>query len=164
MKKAVFLDRDGIINKERGDYTYREEDFVFLPDLFEVLRNFEKNDYQLVVVTNQGGIAKGKYSLDEFRALDKWMIEKLANEGVKVLKTFFSPDHEVSTESISRKPESILFERALSLYNIDPKKSFMIGDSQRDIDAAERVGIKGIKVDANTSLKEIEHLIVKDEQ
>jgi len=155
MIKTVFLDRDGVINRERGTYTWRIEDFEFLPGLFDKLKEFIQQGYQIIVVTNQGGIAKGMYSMEEFRKLNNWMHEQFVKNQIAVLQTYFSPDHDDHTKSLSRKPAGILFERAIAKYNVDVSQSVMIGDSQRDIEAAEKNGIKGILIEANTSLKDV---------
>jgi len=160
MNKAVFLDRDGVINRERGEYTFKQDDFEFLPDLFNVLKEFQEQGYLLIVITNQGGIAKGLYSIEEFRKLNQWMLRTLNEHGLKVLKTYYSPDHNGFSKSLSRKPEGILFERAMHQYNIDPTQSFMIGDSQRDVDAAEKNKIKGILIKANSSLEKVKGIIL----
>jgi len=160
MNKAVFLDRDGVINRERGEYTYRQEDFEFLPGLFDTLKVFQEAGFILVVVTNQGGIAKGIYSIEAFRKLNENMLRTFNEHGLKIKKTYYSPDHDNHTNSLSRKPEGILFERAIHQYNIDPSLSFMIGDSQRDIDAAEKNGIKGILIPANSSLEKVKDIVL----
>ena len=160
MKKIIFLDRDGVINHERGDYTYKIEDFVFLSGLFETLSELVNHGYEFVVITNQGGIAKGRYSLDEFRALNDWMINRFKEEGITILKTYFSPDHDDYSKSLSRKPQSILFERAIHHFDVDVSESWMIGDSQRDIDAAEKVDVKGILVKANAPVVEWKNRIL----
>ena len=81
MYKAVFLDRDGVINQEIGDYVYKIEDFKFNIGLFTALRLLKEYDYKLIIVTNQGGIAKGKYTHDEVNDLHNFMLEKFLEEG-----------------------------------------------------------------------------------
>ncbi len=162
MRKVIFLDRDGIINRERGEYTFRQKDFVFNDDLFDFLLDFKKLEYQFVIITNQGGIAKGLYDISEFRSLTRWMESEFEANGVPILKTYFSPDHDDYSRSLSRKPASMLFERAIDQFDIDVASSIMIGDSQRDIDAAMKVGVRGILIEANSSLYNIKNLILEN--
>ena len=89
MNKAVFLDRDGVINQEIGDYVYKIEDFKFNTGLFTGLRLLQEYDYKLIIVTNQGGIAKGRYTLDEVNEVHNFMLEKLLEEGIKIDDVYF---------------------------------------------------------------------------
>ncbi len=80
--KVIFLDRDGVINKERGDYTWLREQFVFTDNLFEFLRKQRDKGFQFVVITNQGGINKGLYEKEHIEELHNWMIGRMADEGI----------------------------------------------------------------------------------
>lgn len=158
--KAVFLDRDGVINVERGDYTWRIEDFVFREGLFDSLRAFQKAGYGLIVITNQGGIAKGRYTSADFDALTDWMLERLDSEGVHIDDIFYSPHHQDHGLSLDRKPDSLMIERALHRHRLDPALCVMIGDSERDIFAAEKVGVRGILIGPDTPWPTIENQVV----
>ena len=113
MNKAVFLDRDGVINKEIGDYVYKIEDFIFNIGLFTALRLLQEYDYKLIVVTNQGGIAKGRYTHDEVNELHNFMLEKLLEEGIKIDDVYFCPHHHTIAPCLCRKPNSIMIEKQL---------------------------------------------------
>src|SRR5512137_1550239 len=105
MIKALFLDRDGVINIHEG-YTYRIEDFRFKPGIFETCRRYSGQGYNIFVVTNQAGIAKGIFSETDFLILTKWMIEKLRDERITIEKVYYCPHHPSITGSCScRKPE-----------------------------------------------------------
>lgn len=154
MKKAVFLDRDGVINVERG-YTHRLEDFVILPDLIEVLQLLQKKGYLLIVISNQSGIAKGLYKQSDVEILHKFMVEEFTKNGIKLSEIYYCVHHPDVTKCICRKPDSLFVEKGLARFNIDAKQSYFIGDKERDTEAAEKAGVKGILIEANTSLKTI---------
>lgn len=142
-QKCVFLDRDGVLNRERGDYTFRLEDFEVLPRVPEALALLKQHGYLLIVVTNQGGIAKGLFSKSEVMACH----QKLQVSCENLLDAiYYAPSHPNYSESLSRKPDSLMLERAIAKFNIDPAQSWMIGDSMRDLEAAEKVGVKSILV------------------
>lgn len=143
MNKCVFLDRDGVLNVERGDYTYRLEDFQIIDGVKEALIILKNAGFYLVIITNQGGIAKGIYSKDDYMKCHDYLMKE-TNEIIDDM--FYSPYHPDFTESLSRKPDSLMLERAIAKYNIDTSKSWMIGDSDRDIEAANKLGVKGIRV------------------
>jgi D-glycero-D-manno-heptose 1,7-bisphosphate phosphatase len=154
MNKAVFLDRDGVINVERG-YTHRLEDFTILPDLIEVLQLLQKKNYLLIVISNQSGIAKGLYKQSEVEVLHKYMIDEFAKNGITLSEIYYCIHHPDISNCICRKPDSLFVEKALARFNIDASKSYFIGDKERDTEAAEKGGVKGILIEANISLKTI---------
>ncbi|MCS6795872.1 MAG: HAD family hydrolase [Raineya sp.] len=149
MKKAVFLDRDGVLNVERGEYTYKIEDFVLEYRVCEALQMLKEAGYLLIVITNQGGIAKGIYT-----AQDVWNCHEFLQRkcGYLIDDLYYSPYHPEFSNSLSRKPESLLFERAMARYQIEPSVSFMIGDSERDLIPAQKLGLQTIKVGSPTQL------------
>jgi len=150
--KAIFLDRDGVLNRELGDYTTCLKDFEILPTVFEALKNLQDKGFLLIVITNQGGIAKGRYSLKNLYEMHNYFVSECKKNGVVITDIFFSPHHEIFTQSLTRKPASLMLERAVALYNIDISKSYMIGDSPRDIEAASRINIRGLMIPSNTSI------------
>ena len=153
--KVVFLDRDGVINVERGDYTFKPNDFEFVPGLFDNLRVLQKEGFQFIIITNQGGIAKGLYGHEEVIYLNSVISKRFSKEGLELVDIFYSPYHSDFSKSLSRKPDSLMLEKAIAIYNVNVKKSFMIGDSKRDVDAAERVGIKGFRCKPNENIRKI---------
>lgn len=161
MNKAVFLDRDGVINHDPGDYTKSWEEFRFNPGVFDSLRRFQEAGYLLIIVTNQGGIAKGLYSQADYEHLTARMLAAFEAEGVRIAEVYHSPHHEVTGRSLTRKPGSLLIERAVYKYNISPENSYMIGDKERDIFAGEAVGVQGIQIPVNSPLATIEQKILQ---
>ena len=149
--KALFLDRDGVINRERGEYTYKVADFDILPSVFKSLKTAQEKGYKLIVITNQGGIAKGLYTHKDVSLAHEFLKSELAKHSIFLTDIFYSPHHQDFSKSLDRKPDSLMFEKAIALYNIDVSKSLMIGDSDRDIIASNKVGVKGIKIEPNTS-------------
>ena len=154
MNKAIFLDRDGVINRERG-FTYRLEDFEILPGLIEALKEFRKRGYLLVVVSNQSGIAKGLYTQADVEMLHKYLVSTLKMEGIAFDEIYYCVHHPDVSKCICRKPDSLFVEKAIARFEINPAKSFFIGDKERDIEAAHKAGVKGIMIEANTLLSEI---------
>ena len=153
--KALFLDRDGVINRERGEYTFKVEDFEILPSVLESLKLAQEKGYKLIVITNQGGIAKGIYTHEDVAKAHRYLEQELAKSGIILTDIFYSPHHQDYSKSLDRKPDSLMLEKAMAIYNINPDQSIMIGDSERDIIASEKVGVKGIKIEPNSSILDI---------
>ena len=154
MTKAIFLDRDGIINTERG-YTYRLEDFVILPDLMEVLQLFQKQGYLLVIVSNQSGIAKKLYTQEDVETIHAYLLNQFEINNIRISEIYYCVHHPDVSRCICRKPDSLFVEKALARFHIDASDSYFIGDKERDVEAAEKAGVKGILVPSNSSLKTI---------
>lgn len=152
MERAIFLDRDGVINRETGNYITSPGDFEVLPGVGEALRILQHKGYKLIVITNQGGIDKGLYSHGILEEIHCKMKAHLAGSGVELTDIFYSPYHPDYTNSLSRKPDSLLLEKAIAKYSIDVQGSYLIGDTDRDIEAAKKVGVRGIKIASNTDL------------
>lgn len=141
--KCVFLDRDGVLNRERGDYTYRLEDFEVLPRVPEALALLKENGYLLIIITNQAGVAKGLYQREDVLACH----QKLQDSCETLIDAiYYAPHHPSYSESLSRKPDCLMFEKALAKFNIDPEASWMVGDSLRDLQAAAKVGVASVLV------------------
>ncbi|WP_210490766.1 D-glycero-alpha-D-manno-heptose-1,7-bisphosphate 7-phosphatase [Rufibacter aurantiacus] len=142
-RKAVFLDRDGVLNVERGDYTWRTQDFEVCAGVPEALALLKEMGYLLIVVTNQAGITKGLYSKADVLACH----QKLQDACGQLLDDLYmAPGHPSVSESLSRKPDSLMLERAIAKYNLDPMACWLVGDQPRDIQAAAKCGISGILV------------------
>ena len=155
MKKAVFLDRDGVINEDSG-YVSSVENFKFIHGVFETLKEFRKLGFLLIIVTNQSGIARGFYSLEDFMVLNEFMLDEFAKNGIKIDKVYFCP-HGADENCECRKPRAGMILQALSEFDIDPQKSFLIGDKPSDIEAAKNANLANayqIGIDG-ANLKEI---------
>jgi D-glycero-D-manno-heptose 1,7-bisphosphate phosphatase len=155
MNKVAFLDRDGVINRELGDYVFSPERFEFTEGLFPALRLLQEKGYQLIVITNQGGIAKGRYGHEAVEQTHAYMQAKLEEEGVQLTAIYYCPHHDTVSACLCRKPGSLMLEKAIARCKVDVSQSFMIGDNPRDVQAAEQVGLKGVLIKANENMLKI---------
>jgi D-glycero-D-manno-heptose 1,7-bisphosphate phosphatase len=144
--KAVFLDRDGVINEEKG-YVGFWKDFVFIEGVQEFLRKAKDKGYRLVIVTNQAGVAHGYYTEADYAALTSAYTKALKEQGVELDRVAHCYHHtngkrdDYRRSSFWRKPNpGMIMETALAL-NIDLSRSVMIGDRETDLQAAQKAGI-----------------------
>lgn len=154
MNKVVFLDRDGVINKDNGDYTFLITDFFILDGVYEALKEFINKGYLLIVITNQGGIAKGLYGHEEVRLLHEFMTQELAKNQIVIQEIYYCPHHPDISNCLCRKPGSLLLEKAIARFQIDAEKSYFIGDRDRDMEAGGRAGVQLVKMETNGSILE----------
>lgn len=146
MKKAAFLDRDGVINIDRG-YVYKWSDFEFAPGAIEAMKTINQLGFEIIVVTNQSGIARGFYSEDDFLKLSDSMLNFLASEGVQVAGIYYCPHHvEGSIKKFAiacscRKPMPGMLMKATDDHNINLSESILVGDKISDISAARNAGV-----------------------
>lgn len=134
--KALFLDRDGVINRDTG-YTCRIRDISFLPGIFDLCREAAAKGYLLIVVTNQSGIARGLYTESDFAALTAWMASRFEAERCPITAVY----HCSELVSEDRKPAPGMFLKAIARYHIDPARSVAVGDRDSDILAARAARI-----------------------
>ncbi|WP_372965599.1 D-glycero-beta-D-manno-heptose 1,7-bisphosphate 7-phosphatase [Marinobacter sp.] len=139
-RKAVFLDRDGVINVDHG-YVYRKEDFEFVDGIFEVCRHFQDQGYLLIVVTNQSGIARGMYTEEQFQELTDWMVDCFKEQGVTITKVYHCPHHpdfgpEDQRNCDCRKPKPGMILMGIEEFDLDPEECILIGDKGSDMEAA----------------------------
>lgn len=145
---AAFLDRDGVINVDSG-YVGCWEDFDYLPDAVEGLKQLQSVGFKLFVVTNQSGIARGYYSEDDFLSLTETMKSDLASRGVNLSAVYYCPyleDADLEAYRVAsefRKPEPGMLLKAAREHDIDLARSIMVGDKVSDMLAAERAGVPG---------------------
>jgi D-glycero-D-manno-heptose 1,7-bisphosphate phosphatase len=144
--RALFLDRDGVINHDSG-YTSSAENFRFIEGIFDLCRTAKRLGYLLIVVTNQAGIGRGYYSEQDFLTLTEWMRKRFEVECVPVNDVFYCPYHPVhgigryKKDSICRKPNPGMLLLAAEKYKLDMKSSIMIGDKDSDMQAASKAGV-----------------------
>ncbi|MFA9371346.1 MAG: D-glycero-alpha-D-manno-heptose-1,7-bisphosphate 7-phosphatase [Labilibaculum antarcticum] len=164
MQKALFLDRDGVINSDEGHYyIYKIEDFKINEGIIPSLKKITEAGYLLFIVTNQGGIAKGIYSESDVEMVHDHLRSILEKENIHIEQIYFCPHHESVATCDCRKPNPYFIKKAIIDYNIDSTKSYMIGDSSRDIQAAEAARIRGIKIQSNENISVYCDQIVKGE-
>jgi D-glycero-D-manno-heptose 1,7-bisphosphate phosphatase len=141
MNKALFLDRDGVINVDIN-YLYKIEDVQFIDGIFELCKHYQNLGFLIIVVTNQSGIVRGIYSEKDFDVLTSWMTKEFANRGIEIKKFYFCPHHpDISGECDCRKPHPGMLLAAAKEYDLDLKSSIMIGDKERDIEAGLNAGL-----------------------
>jgi D-glycero-D-manno-heptose 1,7-bisphosphate phosphatase len=162
MNKAVFIDRDGVINSDHGHYyIYKPNDFKLNESIIENIVMFNNAGFLVIIISNQGGIGKGLYTKADTDILHQILIKEVAKAGGNISAIYYCPHHEDSGRCLCRKPESLMIEKAIARFNIDKKKSFLIGDSKRDIVAAEKADVKGILVPKNVNILPYCNEIVK---
>ena len=141
MKKSIFLDRDGVINKKlEGDYVKTLEEFEILPGVKEALKEFKNLGYLIIVVTNQQGIGKGLMTEEDLKKIHEYMVKELEY----IDDIFYCPHLEGTCDC--RKPRPGMLLKAQEKWNIDFSKSWMIGDDDRDVLCGKSVGCKTIKI------------------
>lgn len=141
MNKALFLDRDGVVNVEKN-YLHKIEDFELMEGIVEVCRGYQEKGYLIIIVTNQSGISRGYYTEEDFALFSRWMVEHFKELGITITHIYHCPHHEsINGVCECRKPEPGMFLEAQKTYDLDMKHSLMIGDNERDIEAAVRAGV-----------------------
>ena len=155
MQKAVFLDRDGVINVEK-DYAYKIEEFEFIDFVFDSLKYLQDLGYLLFIITNQSGIARSYYTIDDFLKLTSWMLLEFEKRGIKISQVEFCP-HGPNDNCLCRKPKTAMIDNILKNYSVDLEKSWLIGDKSSDIKCAKNAKIKNtIQVKSGHSFDEKE--------
>lgn len=144
--KAVFLDRDGVINKNRDDYVKSIDEFVFLPNVAEAIRILNKMNYLIIIITNQSAINRKIISKADLENIHNYMLENLENTGCRISKIYVCP-HKPDENCECRKPKSGLLENAIEDFKVSVANSWLIGDNITDIQAAEKIGLKSIMID-----------------
>jgi len=160
MQKAIFLDRDGVINKELGNYVCKFEDFEILTHNYEALRELQNRGYLILVATNQGGLAKGWYTQETLKKMHNHLSADYLANGITISGFYYCPHHpDFTGDCDCRKPKPGLLLQGIKDHNLDASASYFIGDKFTDIEAAEAAGVNGIKIEIDQPLGEILHLI-----
>jgi len=144
-RKAIFIDRDGTINRD-CPYCHKREDLYIYEDTVELMKKYQEMGYLIIIVTNQSGIGRGYFTVDEMNDFNNHLFEELEKRGVHVDALYYCP-HKPEDNCPCRKPNTGLVEKAVKDFNIDLENSIVIGDRD-DIDGelARRLKIKFIKV------------------
>lgn len=154
--KAIFLDRDGVLLNDAGHYyIYKTDDIIINTGVIDALKRFTDMGFLLVVISNQGGIAKQIYTKKDVEKIHSKLKKQFEIEGICIKEFYYCPHHSDVEKCLCRKPEPLLIEKALARFNIDPTKSYMIGDNKKDIDAGKKAGLSCIKIRPNQSLLEV---------
>ena len=137
--KTIFLDRDGVINKEIN-YLHKIDDFEFIDGIFDACLYFQSLGYKIIIITNQSGISRGYYSHSDYQKVTQWMLDQFKYKNINILDVFHCP-HGPDSTCDCRKPKPGMFLKAKDKHNTDMAKSWMIGDKERDTIAANSAGI-----------------------
>jgi D-glycero-D-manno-heptose 1,7-bisphosphate phosphatase len=141
VRKALFLDRDGVVNVEKN-YLHKIDDFELVDGIVDVCRAYQEQGYLIIIVTNQSGISRGYYTEDDFSILCRWMEGYFRDLGIHLTRIYHCPHHEsIDGACECRKPEPGMFLEAKKTFDIDMSSSVMIGDNERDIEASMKAGV-----------------------
>ena len=146
MNRAVFLDRDGVINHDIN-YIHKVEDLLILSGVVEGLLALQK-EFLLFIVTNQSGIGRGIYKEDQYHVFQNELLKRLENNGVKIIKTYYCP-HSPEHKCACRKPHPKFLLEAEKEYGIDLSRSFMIGDRKSDVQAGHNAGTVTVFIESD---------------
>ena len=138
--KTIFLDRDGVINKE-VNYLHKIDDFEFIGGIFDACLYFQSLGYKIIIITNQSGIARGYYSAIDYEKVTQWMLGQFKQKNINILDIFHCP-HGPDSTCDCRKPKPGMFLKAKDKHNTDMEKSWLIGDKEVDVIAANAAGIE----------------------
>ena len=160
MNKAIFLDRDGVLNYDRDDYVKSVKELKIKPNVFSHILRLKENGYILVVITNQSAINKGLTTHENVKNIHT-TIQNYLKENHTYIDEFFYCPHTTDEDCNCRKPKTGLLQKAISQFDIDLKSSWLIGDRDTDIQAANLIGCRAIKLDSKFDLGDAVDLILK---
>lgn len=164
LRPAAFLDRDGVLNEDTG-FVHRPADFVWTAGAKEAVKALNERGYLVFVVTNQSGVARGHFGTDEVERLHAWIDAELRRSGAHVDAFYYCPHHPEAGDGPytracdCRKPEPGLLLRAMAAWPVDRAASFLIGDEERDLEAARRAGVRGVLFRGGSLLAAVRRII-----
>jgi len=153
MTKAVFLDRDGVLNVKRNDYVKDLGELQILPDISKAIKKLNGWGYLVFIITNQSIINRKIISQQKLEQINEFLLSNISKGGAKVEKIYYCP-HRPDENCVCRKPSPGLLFQAIKEYEISPSKSIFIGDDWTDIEAAKQANVRGLKIETNGDLLE----------
>lgn len=160
IRKAVFLDRDGVINKNKDDYVKNISELEIFPNMFESIKKLKKLGFFVFVITNQSAINRGLTTHENINKIHQTIQEYLKAHDTLIDAFYYCP-HTPEDQCICRKPKPGLILQATKEFNINLKYSWMIGDRDSDIKSAELAGCNSIKIQHNVRLRDAVNMIEK---
>ena len=160
LNKAIFLDRDGVLNYDRDDYVKSVKELKIKPNILSPIKRLKENGYILVVITNQSAINKGLTTHENVKNIHT-TIQNFLKENRTYIDEFFYCPHRTDEDCNCRKPKTGLLQKAISQFNIDIQSSWLIGDRDTDIQTANFIGCKAMKLDSEFDLNGAVDLILK---
>ena len=160
INKACFLDRDGVLNEDVG-YLHKSQDFKWIDGAVEAIKLLKKNNFLVIVITNQSGIRRGYFTSKDVTNLHEWMNKILKKEDIQINDFFFSGDLPNNNPESRRKPSPKMINEAVEKYNLDKTRCFMIGDKLSDLEAAKNAQIKGFLFNKSNLKNFIEKILDK---
>ena len=160
INKACFLDRDGVLNEDIG-YLHKSEDFKWIDGAVEAIKLLKKNNFLVIIITNQSGISRGYFTSKDVTNLHEWMNKILKKEDIQINDFFFSGDLPNNNPESRRKPSPKMINEAVEKYNLDKTRCFMIGDKLSDLEAAKNAQIKGFLFNKSNLKNFIEKILDK---
>jgi len=152
-KKAIFLDRDGVLISNKDHYyIWKQEQLEWIDGVIENLKMLTLKGFQLFIVSNQGGIARGLYTKNEVMKLHEELMQTFRKSNIEILEIVYCPHHPEIENCLCRKPASLMIDKLIAKYNICKEDSYLIGDSDSDMEAAQKAGIKRIKINPNQNM------------
>lgn len=153
MNKAVFLDRDGVINEKRDDYVKNLDELKILPCASKAIKKLNELGYLVIIITNQSAVNRKIISLSDLKKINDFIVSTLQDDGAKIDAIYYCP-HSPTENCFCRKPQPGLILKAIEEFVIDPSKSVLIGDDESDMEAAKRAEIIGLQIKTNGNLLE----------
>ncbi len=150
MNKAIFLDRDGTLNKD-GGYLFKPESLELIPGVVEALKIFKEQGFLLIVITNQSGIGRGYYTVEQAEEFNNALNLQLKRDNVEITHFYICP-HAPNENCECRKPSPYLIKQAIEKYNINPDESYMFGDKTSDIESGIGAGVTSFLITPTHSL------------
>ena len=160
MNKAIFLDRDGVINKEKKDYVKNIDEFQIFPEISNFIKNMKNRGYLIIVVTNQSVINRGLASMQDIEQIHEFLQNFLLQNETSIDDFYICP-HTPHENCSCRKPKSGLLLKAIDDFSIDVNNSWFVGDRDSDIQAGESVGCKTLKIEGDFNLEKAVNLILE---
>jgi D-glycero-D-manno-heptose 1,7-bisphosphate phosphatase len=141
MNKALFLDRDGVVNVDKG-HVFLQDQFEFSKGIFGLCREYSDDGFLILIITNQAGIAKGLYTEADFVRLTKWMVKQFRKNRIIISKVYYCPHHpDINGHCECRKPAPGMILQAIKEFDLNISECVLIGDKDTDLEAGRRAGI-----------------------